>query len=160
MPSYRQRLRIEGLVLAGCGIAWVVALLALAPGATDGSASTLIQLAMVFVLMSTLGVVATRRALAEAAALPPGFEGSGQPTALWKLPLIVTVLTLAFGLPVGWDAGLRVCGGCVIVGLAQAFLLERLVAADEARRALRYYRVPGSRIVRGTRLGTIGEGGE
>ena len=40
-------------------------------------------------------------------------------------------MTLAFGFGVGWDAGLRIGGGCVVVGLSQAVLFERLVAARE-----------------------------
>jgi hypothetical protein len=83
--------------------------------------------------------------------------GDGQPTALWKLPPIVAALTLGFGLLAGWDAALRVGGGCVIVGLAQAVLFERIVAAEEARRGRRYFRVPGSRIL-ATRLGSIPAG--
>ena len=51
-----------------------------------------------------------------------------------------------------WDAGLRVTGGCMLVGLAQAVLLERLVAADERRRGRRYVRMPGSSLL-GTKLG-------
>jgi len=68
--------------------------------------------------------------------------------------VIVAVLTLGFGLLAGWDAGLRIGGGCVIVGLAQAVLFERLVATEEANRGRRYFRVPGSRIF-STRLGSL-----
>jgi hypothetical protein len=41
----------------------------------------------------------------------------------------------------------------VLVGLAQAILLERLVAGRERELTRRYYRIPGSRILRGTLLG-------
>ena len=41
----------------------------------------------------------------------------------------------------GWDAGLRVTGGCVLVGLAQAIVIERIVAADEARTGRSYVRL-------------------
>jgi len=51
-----------------------------------------------------------------------------------------------------WDAALRVTGGCLLVGLMQAALMARLVAADERRRGRRYVRLPGSRILRGTKL--------
>lgn len=46
-------------------------------------------------------------------------------------------------------------GGCLLVGLAQAVLLERVVAARERREDMRFVRLPGSRIVRGTRLGRL-----
>ena len=59
------------------------------------------------------------------------------------------------GLPAGWDAGLRVTGGCVLVGFTQGLALERLVAADERVTARTYFRIKGSRILRGTRLGYI-----
>lgn len=108
--------------------------------------------------MATLGRQSVQRAMVDAVELSGAAEGTGQPTAVWKLPLIVAVLTLGFGLTAGWDAGLRIGGGCVIVGLAQAIPFERLVAADEARRGLRYYRLPGSRILKGTKLGTLRAG--
>jgi hypothetical protein len=95
--------------------------------------------------------------------LRAGEEGSGEPTPLWMMPPIVAGLAAAFvllpetGLPAsgaaGWDAGLRVTGGCLIVGLAQALGLERTVAADEARRGRHYLRVKGSRLLGGTKLG-------
>jgi hypothetical protein len=40
-----------------------------------------------------------------------------------------------------------------MVGVVQAVLLERLVAADERRTGRSYLRMPGSRLGRGTRLG-------
>jgi hypothetical protein len=94
-----------------------------------------------------------RRSIAAAVEIPEKGGGDGQPTALWKLPLIVAALTLGFGLLAGWDAGLRIGGGCVVVGLAQAILFERVVAAEEARRRRCYFRVPGSRIL-ATQLGS------
>jgi len=47
----------------------------------------------------------------------------------------------------------RVTGGCMLVGLMQAGVMARLVASDERRRGRRYVRLPGSRILRGTKLG-------
>jgi len=79
---------------------------------------------------------------------------------LWKPPLVVVVLTALFVVPgelgigaVGWDAGLRITLGCTLVGLAQALLVERLVASDEARQGRSYVRLPGSRATSGTNLG-------
>ena len=154
MPTYRQRLRLEGGALALCGLCSAIAVISASSTATRGPISTVVQLAVVAVAMATLGRRAVLRALAAAVDLGEAPAGSGEPTAVWKLPVIVAGLTLGFGFAVGWDAGLRIGVGCVIVGLAQAVLFERLVAAEEARQARRYYRVPGSRILTGTRLGS------
>lgn len=113
------------------------------------------QLAVVLVLLTVLGPPAARRALGRADPAPVPDAGSGEPTPLWQLPLIVLVLTLPFGLLGAWDAALRVTGGCLLVGLTQAVLLERVVAARERREGARFVRLPGSRIVRGTRLGKL-----
>jgi hypothetical protein len=153
VPTYRRRLRLEGLALAGCGLVSVVLVLVFGIGSTDDPVSTALQLFAVAVLMGTVGTLSVRRSIAGAVELPEDGGGDGQPTALWKLPLIVAVLTLALGLLAGWAAGLRIGGGCVIVGLAQAVLFEREVAAEEARRGRRYFRVPGSRIL-ATQLGS------
>jgi hypothetical protein len=153
VPTYRRRLRLEGLVLAGCGLVSAVSVLAFGAGSTDAPVSTALQLFAVALLMGTAGTLSVRRSLAAAVEIPADAVGDGQPTALWKLPLIVAVLTLAFGLLAGWDAGLRIGGGCVIVGLAQAVLFERVVAAEEVRSARRFFRVPGSRIL-ATQLGS------
>ena len=158
-PSYRERLRLEGAVLAGCGAAGAVAVLALAEGADDNPMSTVIQLAIVAVLMATLGSWSVRRSMQRAAALDPGAPGSGEPTPLWQLPLIVAVLTLAFGFTVGWDAALRIGGGCLVVGLAQALLFDRLVAASERRSGKRFHRIAGSSLLTGTKLGTTSGAG-
>jgi hypothetical protein len=53
----------------------------------------------------------------------------------------------------GWDAALRVAGGCLLVGLAQGVLIERLVAAEETSSGRSFVRVAGSSATRGTRLG-------
>ena len=74
-----------------------------------------------------------RRALASSRPVGVGQVGTGEPTPLWQLPVIVAGLTGLAGGLAGWDAGVRVTGGCLLVGLAQAVLLERLVAARERR---------------------------
>jgi hypothetical protein len=159
-PTYRDRLRIEGLTLAACGALGCAGLLVLRTDqATRGPLSTVVQLAVVAALLGWLGPRSARRSMQGSEEVAPGEEGSGEPTPLWQLPVIVVGLTATFVAlgelddRAGWDAGLRITGGCTLVGLAQAVLLERVVARDEERRARVYFRRPGSRIVRGTRLG-------
>lgn len=154
--TYRGRLRIEGLTLAALGGAGSVALVVSTDGATDGPASTIGQLVVVAVLLGIFGPRGVRSAITAAVAVgDPGAAGTGEPTPLWHLPLVVAVLAAPFlvaGLP---DAALRVCGGCVLVGLAQAVLLAGLVGGDEQATGRVYVRLPGSRILRGTRLGFV-----
>jgi hypothetical protein len=152
-PTYRPRLRVEGGTLAGCGAIGTIILLGGVDESRRGAASTIIQLAVVGLLLGWFGPRSVGRAIAGSKPLAVGQLGSGEPTPLWQLPVIVGVLTGIAGLLGGWDAGLRVTGGCVLVGLAQAILLERMVAAHELALARRYYRIPGSRILRGTLLG-------
>ena len=159
-PTYRERLRIEGAVLAGCGAAASGALLASFEEARRGPVSTVAQVAVVAVLLATLGPRSVRKAIERAEPIAPGDEGSGEPTPLWHVPLLLGGLVAAVVLPrelgarhAGWDAALRVTAGCALVGVAQAVLLERLVAADERRTGRSYLRMPGSRLGRGTRLG-------
>jgi hypothetical protein len=152
-PTYRHRLRVEGATLAGCGAIGTVILLAGVDQARRGPGSTVVQLGVVAVLLGWLGPRSVRRAIDASQPCPAGERGSGEPTPLWQLPVIVGALTGAAGVLGGWDAGLRVTGGCVLVGLAQAILLERLVAGRERELTRRYYRIPGSRILRGTLLG-------
>lgn len=154
-PTYRQRLRVEGLVLASCGAIGTLATLPLAAQATRGPASTIGQLVAVAVLLAWLGPRSARRAMQRSQPLSLTGVGSGEPTPLWQLPLIVVVLSVPVGLLGGWDAGLRVTAGCVLVGIAQALLLERAVAAEERTSGRRYFRVAGSRILRGTNLGHV-----
>jgi hypothetical protein len=146
-------------VLAGCGLLSAASVLAFAAGATDAPISTAVQLFVVAVLMLTAGRFSVRRSIAAAVELRRDEVGDGRPTALWKLPLIVAVLTVGFGLLAGWDAGLRIGCGCVIVGLTQAVVFERTVAVEEARRRRTYFRVSGSRIL-ATRLGAVPIGQE
>lgn len=157
-PSYRERLALEGAVLAGSGAIGSAALLALVDGADDGPWNTIGQLAVVAALGAWLGPRLVRKwtTAAEPAA---GLEVSGDPTPLWQLPAITAGLTLAVAVPTGmWDAGLRVTGGCVLVGLTQAALMAPLVAREERRSGRRFVRLPGSRVGRGTKLGYIPAG--
>lgn len=155
IPTYRERLRVEGAVLAGAGAVASVLVLAGTDEAVRGPWSTVVQVAIVAVLMATLGRRSVRRSLERATPLDPASPGTGEPTPLWQHPLIVAGLTLAFGLTAGWDAGLRVGGGCVVVGLAQAVLFERMVRREEASRGVRFHRAAGSSLFTGTRLGTL-----
>lgn len=152
--TYRARLRTEGVALAVCGVAGSVALLLADEATTQNAVSTIGQLVVVAILLAVLGPLSVRKAIA--AAEPEGVvAATGEPTPLWQLPLVVAVLTVplvAFG---AWDAGLRVTLGCVLVGVAQALLLARVVRADERRTGRIYVRSPGSRILRGTRLAYV-----
>jgi hypothetical protein len=159
-PTYRERLRLEGAVLAGAGAVASAVLLAGVDEASNRSGSTVIQIAVVAVLIAVLGPLAVRRWMAGAQPVAEGAELTGEPTALWLPVLVLVVLGAVFVVPgefglrgAGWDAGLRITLGCLVVGLAQAVLLERLVAADEARTGRRYVRLPGSRALGGTKLG-------
>lgn len=158
-PSYSERLALEGAVLAGSGAAGAAALLALVDGAGDHPASTGLQLGVVAVVCAVLGPALAKRWTSRAEPAD-GYDVSGDPTPLWQLPAITAGLALAVALPFEamWDAALRVTGGCVLVGLAQAALMAPLVRADERRTGRRYVRLPGSRIVRGTRLGFTDRG--
>ena len=152
-PSYRTRLRLEGAALALSGAVSAAAVLAFADGATRGPLSTVVQLLLVAALMATLGARSVRRSMQRARELTTEQLGTGEPTPVWQLPLICAVLTLVFGFGAGWDAGLRIGGGCVVVGLAQAVLFARLVEREEGRRGRRFYRLPGSSLFTGTKLG-------
>jgi hypothetical protein len=155
-PTYRKRLQIEGLALALCGALGTIVLLTVSAQARRDPLNTAGQLAAVAVLLAWLGPRSVRHAIAASEPRSARDLGSGDPTPVWHLPLIVVTLAAAAGLLAGWDAGVRVTGGCVLVGLTQALVLERIVAADEHETGRRYFRIAGSRILRGTRLGHIG----
>ena len=159
-PTYRERLRVEGAVLAGAGALACVLLLAAVPEASERSASTIGQLVFVALLLLVLAPRSARRSIDGAQPVATADGLTGEPTALWKPPLVVLVLAALFVVPGelgsgfgGWDAALRIAGGCLLVGLAQALLIERVVAADEARNDRRYVRMPGSSVTSGTKLG-------
>ncbi|MBA3327782.1 MAG: hypothetical protein H0T43_05730 [Solirubrobacterales bacterium] len=163
-PTYRERLRLEGAVLAGAGAAGSVALLAVTDEASRWPLNTVGQLAVVAGLLGWIVPRSARRAMGAARSVDPGERISGDPTPVWQHPIIVASLTASVVLPrefgvsrAGWDAGLRVTAGCMLVGLAQAVLAERVVAAGEARTGRRYVRVPGSRLIGGTKLGFFGD---
>ncbi|MEA2470495.1 MAG: hypothetical protein QOE38_1494 [Thermoleophilaceae bacterium] len=165
-PTYRERLRIEGLALAACGLAGSVALVAFVPASRRWPLNTLAQLAAVVVLLEGVGTRKVRKWMREADELKSGEEGGGEPTPLWMLPPIVAALAALFvvlpetGLPAsdraGWDAGLRVTAGCMLVGLVQGLRYESVVAAEESKRGRRYIRVKGSHLWSGTKLGWVG----
>ncbi len=151
--TYRRRLRVEGLTLTGCGALGSVVLLALTDQARRMPLSTAGQLAFVAVLLGWLGPRGLRRSIAASRPLADDAPVSGEPTPLWQAPLAVAGLTLIAGRLGGWDAGLRVTLGCLLVGLGQAVLLERLVAGAERTSGRIFLRVPESSWFRGTRLG-------
>lgn len=153
--TYRGRLLVEGGVLAACGVVGSAVLVVAVNGAKDNATSTVVQLLVVLVLLGVFAPLGAVRAMRAAVGIREEEAGDGEPTPLWQLPAIVVVLAGVAGLAVGWDAGLRVTGGCVLVGLAQALLLARLVAARERRDDVTFVRLPGSRILRGTRLGRV-----
>ena len=154
-PSYRERLALEGGVLAASGAIGSAALLAFVDGADDGPWNTIGQLAVVAALGAWLGPRLVKKWTAGAE--PAGDRDvSGDPTPLWQLPVVTVGLTLAVAVPTGlWDAGLRVTGGCMLVGLTQAGVMAPLVAREERRSGRRFVRLPGSRLGRGTRLGWL-----
>ena len=171
MPdTYRHRLRIEGLTLAAAGLAGSALLLAVKDQSRRAPANTAIQLGALAVGLATLGERSTRKTIANAERVRLGRVGTGEPTPLWHVPVPMVAgavflgqfakpLNKALGLPkrlardAGWDAGLRVTAGSAIVGLWQAFVIERRVARAERRGLRTYYRMPGSALGTGTRLG-------
>ena len=104
-PGYRDRLRVEGATLAACGAVGSVALLVATDQAMRGPWSTIGQLAVLAILLAVLGPWATRRAMDGAQPIGPdaAAAGTGEPTPLWQLPVIVAVLSIPFGLLIGWD---------------------------------------------------------
>jgi len=153
--TYRERLIREGGALVLSGAVGSAVLLGFVHGATDGPWSTVVQLTAVAALCVWLGPRSVRKWTARAEPIRNGAGLTGEPTPLWQMPLITAGLALAVALPTQamWDAGLRVTGGCLLVGLMQAALMAPLVGSDERRRGRSYVRLPGSRILRGTRLG-------
>jgi hypothetical protein len=154
-PTYRERLRLEGWWLVACGVAGSGLLLATTEQSKRMPWNTVIQVAAAGGIAVALGRRGTRRAMDDAEDLPEDQLGSGEPTPLWMHPLIVGGLALAFrgisetGLPAsdlaGWDASLRITAGSAAVGLVQAVVLERMVAARESGTGRTFFRYKGSR---------------
>jgi hypothetical protein len=158
VPTYRERLRIEGWWLVACGVVGSGVLLAAAEESRRWPLNTIAQCAAAGGIAVALGRRGTKRAVDDARDLPQGEVGSGEPTPLWMHPLIVAGLALLFpglreiGGPgselAGWDASLRVTAGSALVGLTQALALEPLVANEERSRGRTFYRYKGSRGMR------------
>lgn len=168
--TYAQRLRTEGLALAAVGAAGSAVLLATQPEAKRQPLNTIGQLAAVAGALAYFGPRATDKALNGASRVRFGRVGTGEPTPLWHIPVPVIAEVAFFAvvskralartsLPPrvkqapGWDAGLRVTAGSAVVGAYQALVIARQVKAVEARKRRAYYRMPGSRLGRGTVLG-------
>jgi len=168
--TYRRRLRVEGLTLAAAGFAGSALLLATQAQARRAPTNTAIQLGVLAGGLAVLGPRSTGKALAGAERVRFGRVGTGEPTPLWHVPVPMVAgsifvgrfakpLNKKLGLPkrlardAGWDAGLRVAAGSALVGLYQAFAIERQVARAERRGLKTYYRMPGSALGTGTQLG-------
>jgi hypothetical protein len=154
-PTYLHRLRLEGAVLAACGAIGTVGLLAATSQSRNGPLSTAWQLVLVALLLLWLGPRGVRHSIADSTLEPEDQIGSGEPTPLWHIVLIVVVLAAIAGTIAGWDAGIRVTGGCLLVGAVQALLLAHMVDAEQRRTGRTFYRIAGSRILKGTRLGYV-----
>jgi hypothetical protein len=154
-PSYRERLRTEGVALLACGLIGSAVLMAFVDEARDRPERTIVQLVVVTILCAVVGPLLVKRWTERAEETAPDAV-SGDPTPLWQLPLIVAALALLAGLGAGmWDAALRVTGGCALIGLTQAVLMAGLIERRERRESRRYLRLPGSSLLRGTRLGYV-----
>ncbi len=168
--TYARRLQAEGLTLAVVGAAGSAVLLAAQPEAKRQPLNTIGQLALVAGGLAYFGPRATTKALNDASRAYFGRVGTGEHTPLWHIPVPVVAEVAFFSvlskralartsLPPrlkeapGWDAGLRVTAGSAIVGAYQALVIARQVRAAEARTLRSYYRMPGSRLGRGTVLG-------
>lgn len=156
-PTYVQRLRLEGAVLASCGTIGTVALLAITAEARRAPASTGAQLLVVAGLLAWFGPRGVRRSIARSNQLPAQDVGSGEPTPVWHIVAIAVILTVLAGELGGWDAGLRVTAGCLLVGTFQALVLGQAVTSQQRARGRTYYRIAGSRILKGTRLGHVAQ---
>ena len=151
-PTYRHRLRLEGGWLAALGAAGSIALIATVDESRRWPLNTVGQLAVVAGLAGALGTRKAKKQVAAAADRRPSELGTGEPTPLWMHPLIVVSLAAAFPLTrelggpdaAGFDASLRITGGCVVVGLTQAVLIERIVARAEREQNRTFFRAKGS----------------
>lgn len=152
-PTYRARLRREGLTLAACGVLAALAVAAIfRPGGNElvGAGA---QLLVVAGLLVVFGPRSAFKAMDRAEPLGGAHPGSGEPTPLWHVMAIVAVLTPLLSAPSAGVGGITFAGGAALVGLAQALLLARNVAREERETGREFFRRPGSRILRGTKLG-------
>jgi len=154
-PSYRERLRAEGLALLVCAAISVVVLLVAVADATAGLSRTLIVALVALLLIAWLGPRSVHLALRGASQLFTPDLGSGEPRAIWQLPVIVAVATVIVTKLGGAANGLRLALVLLILGCFQAFVLERIVAVNEGQSRRRYFRVEGSRMLGATRLGFV-----
>jgi hypothetical protein len=171
-PTYRDRLRIEGLTLAACGALGTAVLVRYVEAARRKPHDTAIQLVLFTALLRRFGPRSTARTLERARPVAPAELGTGEPTPLWQLPVIVAGESLflaklagpiserlwplvprRWARKAGWDAALRATIGTTIAGLFQAVFVARQVAEREAADGRTYYRVRGSRLLSGTNLG-------
>lgn len=154
-PSYRERLRVEGLALAvSAGLAALVLLVA-AAGSREGLSRTLIVLGVALLLIAWLGPRSVHLALGRSTQLFTPDLGKGEPRALWQLPALVAVATVAAAKLLSAASGLRVALVLLVLGLCQAFVLERIVAVNEGQSRRRYFRVEGSKMLGATKLGHV-----
>ncbi len=152
-PTYRLRLQLEGAALTVCGVIGTVVVLVASSESTRAPASTAVQLLTVAALLLWFGPRGVRRSIARSNGLDGDTIGSGEPTPLWHIAAIVAGLAVIAVRVAGGDAGLRVTSGCALVGAVQAVILAGIVRNEERATSRTYYRVAGSRILRGTRLG-------
>jgi hypothetical protein len=167
-PTYRDRLRAEGLVLAAAGVAGSAVVLAATSQSRRWPLHSAAQLALGAALVATVGRRKLRQEMDAAVELQPGAEGGGDPTPLWRVPLPPAALALLAasstlsadrgprfrGQPLaGWDAVLRATAATALAGIAQALLFEREVAQAETIQGRTYYRIAGSGPFAGTQLG-------
>ncbi len=166
MPAaYATRLRLEGGVLAAAGFAASAALVARVPASRRWPLNTVGQVGVVAAALIARGPRQVDGWMAAAERID-GVQVTGEPTPLAHVPVPMLLGALFFrglehvGGPLrpltakaGWDAALRVTAGSAVVGATQALVLARHVAAAEAREGRTYFRVPGSRLGTGTRLG-------
>lgn len=154
-PSYRERLRVEGLALAAGAALAALILLITVTGSRSSLTRTLIIVAVVLLLLAWLGPRSVHLALGRATQLFTPDLGGGAPRAPWQLLMLVAAATAIVARLGGGANGLRLDLILLLVGLCQAFVLERIVAVNEGQTRRRYFRVEGSRMFGATRIGFV-----
>lgn len=154
-PSYRERLRAEGLALATSAALAALVLVIVVSGAGAGLARTLIVAAVALLVVAWLGPRSVHLALGRATQLFTPDIGGGEPRALWQFPALVAVMTAVVAKFAGAGNGLRLDLILLLLGLCQAFVLERIVAVNESQTRRRYFRVEGSKMLGATRVGFV-----